>query len=99
MNTNFHKILEVLELKTTKEFLDKENKKLVRLFMKINASDIPTKYATDIIEVINMILMVKAVNTDAEYQHLDKIHTDLLSRTRLPITVPNRDGNRHIENE
>lgn len=71
MNTTFH---------------EEQNTELIRLFTKIDATDIPPKFAKQVSEIITMLLMTGKANNQAEYQQLDMIHNQL---TAPPKTKQN----------
>lgn len=73
------KLIELIDINNeNKNFLDEENKELIQLLMKVDATDIPLEFVEHFSQVITMLLMLQWIN-EAEYQHLDRLHSQLKS--------------------
>ena len=75
MNDQVKKIWEII--KTNETFQEKENRELVQLFMKIDATQVPQELANEIKEILVMLLNQKWSNTEKEEEYLSDILTEL----------------------
>ena len=75
MDSDFRKIWEIIT--TNETFQEKENKKLIQLFMKITATQVPQKFVNEITEILIQLLSLGWCNTKTEEQHLSDILTEL----------------------